>query len=82
MNGHQGHAPLSGRVALVTGASRRRGIGAAICRALAAAGADVFFTHWTPFDRTQPVGADDTAPIVLRDELRDLGVRAEELSLR
>lgn len=30
---------LSGHVALVTGASRERGIGAAVCRALAAAGA-------------------------------------------
>ncbi len=35
---------LSGRVAVVTGAGRRRGIGAAICRALAEKGADVFFT--------------------------------------
>ena len=31
--------PLTGRVALVTGASRAIGIGAAICRRLAAAGA-------------------------------------------
>ncbi len=68
---------LRGKVALVTGASRRRGIGTAICRALAARGADVFFTHWAPFDRTQPVGEDPEAPAALRNELRDLGVRAE-----
>ncbi|MGD9893037.1 MAG: 3-ketoacyl-ACP reductase, partial [Dehalococcoidia bacterium] len=37
--------PLAGRVAIVTGAGRRLGIGAAICRALAAAGADICFTH-------------------------------------
>jgi 3-oxoacyl-[acyl-carrier protein] reductase len=65
----------------VTGASRRRGIGAAICRALAADGADLLFSHWVPFDRTQPVGGDDAAPGALRDELRALGVRAEELRL-
>jgi len=33
---------LRGRVAIVTGASRNRGIGDAICRELATAGTDVF----------------------------------------
>ncbi len=41
---------LRGRVAVVTGASRAQGIGAAICRELAAHGARVFFTHWTAAD--------------------------------
>src|SRR5919205_2508683 len=72
---------LRGRVALVTGASRRRGIGTAICRALAQRGADVFFTHWTPFDRTQPVEEDPEAPAALREELRGMGVRAEGAAL-
>ena len=72
---------LRGRVALVTGASRRRGIGTAICRALAANGADVFFSHWLPFDRTQPVGADPGAPGALREELRGMGVRAEDMEI-
>jgi 3-oxoacyl-[acyl-carrier protein] reductase len=72
---------LRGRVALVTGASRRRGIGTAICRALAANGADVFFSHWLPFDRTQPVGADPDAPGALREELRGMGVRAEDMEI-
>ena len=72
---------LRGRVALVTGASRRRGIGAAICRALAGKGADIFFTHWVPFDRTQPVGEDHEAPAALQDELRGMGVRAEGMGL-
>ena len=72
---------LRGRVALVTGASRRRGIGTAICRALAGRGADVFFTHWTPFDRTQPVGEDPEAPAALEEDLRGMGVRAEGMAL-
>jgi 3-oxoacyl-[acyl-carrier protein] reductase len=72
---------LRGRVALVTGASRRRGIGTAICRALAANGADVCFSHWLPFDRTQPVGADPAAPAALREELRGMGGRAEDIEI-
>ena len=72
---------LRGAVALVTGASRRRGIGTAVCRALAAEGADIFFSHWSPFDATQHVGADEAAPAALREELRALGVRAEELAI-
>jgi 3-oxoacyl-[acyl-carrier protein] reductase len=72
---------LRGRVAVVTGASRRRGIGTAICRALAAQGADVFFTHWAPFDRTQPVGDEPEFPVKLQDELRGMGVRAEGMEM-
>jgi len=45
---------LTGQVALVTGASRLQGIGAAICRALAARGADVSFNHWRPADAAFP----------------------------
>ena len=70
---------LSGRVAIVTGASRRRGIGAAICRALAGRGANVLFTHWRAYDRDAGEGEDSEGPEFLLDELRALGVRAEEL---
>ena len=72
---------LRGKVALVTGASRRRGIGTAICRALAAEGADVFFTHWVPFDRTQPVGGEPGFPAELQSELHSTGVRAESMEI-
>jgi 3-oxoacyl-[acyl-carrier protein] reductase len=48
---------LRGRIAIVTGASRRIGIGAAIAHTLAAAGADVFLTYFIPYDADQPWGS-------------------------
>src|SRR5438067_109829 len=50
--------PLRGRTALVTGVSRRAGIGYAIARHLAALGASLFLHHYTPHDRGRPWGAD------------------------
>jgi 3-oxoacyl-[acyl-carrier protein] reductase len=50
--------PLGGRVAVVTGVSRRAGIGYAIARRLAALGASLFLHHYAPHDRDQPWGAD------------------------
>jgi 3-oxoacyl-[acyl-carrier protein] reductase len=50
--------PLRGRVALVTGVSRRTGIGYAIARQLAALGASIFLHHYAPHDRDQPWGED------------------------
>ena len=50
--------PLAGRVAIVTGVSRRVGIGLAVARRLAALGADLLVASWTAHDRDQPWGAD------------------------
>src|SRR5260370_34104317 len=47
------------RKALVTGVSRRAGIGFAIARRLEEAGAQVFTQGWTPHDAAQPWGADE-----------------------
>ena len=67
------------RLAIVTGASRARGIGAAICLALARGGIDVFFTHWSPYDRRMPWGAEEDEPDLLRQQVQSLGVRCEHM---
>lgn len=67
---------LSGKIAVVTGASRAQGIGAAMCRMFARHGADVFFTHWRAYDREQPYGEDPDGPDTLMRELQAAGVRA------
>jgi 3-oxoacyl-[acyl-carrier protein] reductase len=44
-------AGLRGKIAIVTGASRRQSIAAAVCRAFASCGVDLLFTYWRPCDR-------------------------------
>lgn len=51
--------PLRGRTALVTGVSRRRGIGFATATRLAALGANVHIHHFRPHDVEHPWGGDD-----------------------
>jgi len=63
-------ASLEGRVALVTGVSRRAGIGFAIARRLLADGARVLAHSWSPFDHTQPQGGDPGGMEAVLDELR------------
>jgi 3-oxoacyl-[acyl-carrier protein] reductase len=57
-------------VALVTGVSRRIGIGMAVARRLAGLGADLFVTSWTEHDREQPWGADPGGMDAVLAELR------------
>ena len=70
---------LRGRVALVTGVSRRDGIGFAIASRLASMGADIFAQSFAPFDKEQPWGADPDGADFILTELRRHGTRVEHL---
>ncbi|UOE18829.1 SDR family oxidoreductase [Thermobifida halotolerans] len=74
--------PLRGRVALVTGVSRREGIGFAVARRLAAHGASVFCHHYRPHDEEQPWGPDDVASVLagVRAALAGPGARVADVS--
>ncbi|QEU96434.1 SDR family oxidoreductase [Streptomyces kanamyceticus] len=65
--------PLRGRTALVTGASRRGGIGYAVARRLAAYGAGVYLHHHVPHDAAMPWGTDRPEDVVegVREVLGD-----------
>lgn len=51
--------PLTGRSAVVTGVSRRAGIGFAVARRLLSLGASVLIAHHQPHDAARPRGSDD-----------------------
>lgn len=72
---------LQGRTAVVTGVSRSGGIGAAIARRLAAAGAQLFLTGWSPHDAAQPWGEERDGAQRVQDELRAAGARVEHMSV-
>lgn len=71
--------PFSGRTALVTGASRTNGIGAAVCRLLAERGANIVFTHFLAYDRDQ-YGAPDDGPERIAADVRGHSVQCEAIA--
>ena len=76
-----GPGDLRGRVALVTGVGRRRGIGSAVCLALASRGADVVLSYWKAYDREMSWASDEDEPEALLGQLRAAGVRAEGIEM-
>lgn len=68
---------LNGRVALITGVSRRIGIGFAVANRLVQSGADLLIHAYAPYDAQQPWGADPDGPSALAEELRACGRRVE-----
>lgn len=71
---------LRGRVAIVTGVSRRIGIGYGIAARLAQAGANLFLQSYAPYDAGQPWGADAGGVVSLVQDLSGFGTRVEHLS--
>lgn len=68
-----GSSPLHNRSAIVTGVSRRAGIGFAVARELLELGARVFVQSWVPYDETTPWGADPGGLDAVLSELASIG---------
>jgi NAD(P)-dependent dehydrogenase (short-subunit alcohol dehydrogenase family) len=73
-------AELTGRVAVVTGVSRRAGIGFAVAADLLAAGASVLAHSWSPHDAGQPWGADPLGDKGIIDLLGGQGPRLRHVA--
>ncbi|NUS04120.1 MAG: SDR family oxidoreductase [Nonomuraea sp.] len=70
---------MAGRVAVVTGVSRRVGIGFAVAAELLASGADVLVQSWTPHDAGQPWGEDPAGMPGVLDALGGVGERLDHV---
>jgi len=60
------------KIAIITGVSNQRGIGAAVCRKLASQGLDIFFTYWN---------SDSEWADIFQSEISKMGVRCEGLEI-
>ncbi len=69
------------KAAIVTGVSRLKGIGRAICIALAQKGFDICFTYWSAYDKTMPWSIKEEEPELIQKEITALGVRCEKIEL-
>jgi 3-oxoacyl-[acyl-carrier protein] reductase len=69
------------KIALVTGASRKIGIGAAIARELARDGIDVFITYFRPYDHETGLAGKSDEPHVLLADIQKMGCHADGLEI-
>ncbi|RKL66556.1 oxidoreductase [Salipaludibacillus neizhouensis] len=72
---------LKDKIAIVTGVSRLKGIGAAICKELAEAGYHIFFTYWMDYDKEMPWSINLDDPLKLKEELLGKGVKVSCMEL-
>ncbi|WP_147805052.1 SDR family oxidoreductase [Alkalicoccus halolimnae] len=73
----------AGKLALVTGVGRTKGLGAAVCKKLASEGADIAFTYWHEYDETMPWGKEKEGPAQTFQAVTSFGKEAfsKELDL-
>jgi len=69
------------KIAIVTGVSRLRGIGRAICRELAKRETDIFFSYWKEYDNQMPWKVVENETELIQEEIIKLGVRCEKIEL-
>ncbi len=69
------------KIALVTGVSRQKGIGRAICLELAKQQFDVFFTYWTAYDNQMPWKVKPEEPELIQSAIQNHGVVCEKMEL-
>jgi 3-oxoacyl-[acyl-carrier protein] reductase len=72
---------LRGQTAVITGVSRKIGIGAGIARALADVGCNIFTTYFRPYDATMLWGSQGNEAEEIIAELQQMGVEASGLEL-
>ena len=72
---------LREQTAVITGVSRKIGIGAAIARALAEVGCNIFTTYFRPYDATMPWGNQDNEALEIVGKLQEIGVDAAGLEM-
>lgn len=70
---------LKGRVALITGVSRKNGIGFGIAKHLASMGADLFLHSFSPYDRQFSTYSEIGNPASLVNDLSNYRTRIEHL---
>ena len=72
---------LKGKSAIITGVSRRKGIGSAIAKTFATHGAGLLLVSWPSYDRSMPWGYSEGELQQTVSEIRSVGVQCEVLEM-
>ncbi len=72
---------LKDKIAIITGVSRLKGIGAAISKELAQEGYHIFFTYWMNYDKDMPWNVEENEPTLLKNELCKFGVKVKSMEI-